>query len=106
MGSLGTAHLVSLLISLVAVAALCGFVAATIVRRNKRRARGYFLVGFFCGLVAGGILRKRRRGVNAIAAIARCMGVRPRMAGIPSSTGRFAVRLSPQWARQLPSRRL
>ena len=55
MGSLGPTHLISLLLLAVAmIAAICGFIASAVGRRNKRRARGFLLLGFFCGLMAGG----------------------------------------------------
>jgi hypothetical protein len=113
MGSLGTTQLISLVVGLAAVAASGGFVASTVARRNKRRARGYFLVGFFCGLLAGGILHRRRRALNALGAIARLLDVCPRPAGIRRGTVRFAARtlsfaaiharpaFSSQWPRQL-----
>jgi hypothetical protein len=56
MGSLGPTHLISLLLAVAIIAATCGFFASAVVRRNKRRARGFFLLGFFCGLMAGAIL--------------------------------------------------
>jgi hypothetical protein len=82
MGSLGLTHLISLLLAVAIIAATCGFIASAGVRRNKRRARGFFLLGFFCGLMAGAILPGRRRGLNALGAVARCADVRPLRAGI------------------------
>jgi uncharacterized membrane protein YeaQ/YmgE (transglycosylase-associated protein family) len=118
MGSLGPTQLISLLLAVAIVAAICGFIASAVARRNKRRARGFFLLGFFCGWMAGAILRGRRRGLNALAAVARCADVRPRRARIHSGTGRFAVHAvtlaashglqglwPPRWHRQM-SRRL
>ena len=114
MGSLGPTHLISLLLAVAIIAATCGFIASAVVRRNKRRARGFFLLGFFCGLMAGAILRGRRRGLNALAAVARRADGRPLRAGIRRGTGRFAARAltfaashvrlglsPPQWHRQL-----
>ena len=114
MGSLGPTHLIALLLAVAIIAAICGLIASAVVRRNKRRARGFFLLGFFCGLLAGAILRGRRRGLNALGALARCADVRPPIAGIRRGSGRFAaraltfaashVRLAlwpPQWHRQL-----
>jgi hypothetical protein len=92
MGSLGPTHLISLLLAVAIIAATCGFIASAVVRRNKRRARGFFLLGFFCGLMAGAILHGRRRGLNALGAVARCADVRPLRAGIRRGTGRFAAR--------------
>jgi hypothetical protein len=112
MGSLGTAHLISLLLGLVAVAALGGFAAATVAQRNKRRARAYFVVGLICGLLAGVVLR-RYRGVKAFATMARRVELHPRIVGISGSAGRLAAdalaiaasharpALSPEWVRQL-----
>jgi hypothetical protein len=74
MGSLGTTQLISLLLAVATVAALCGFVAST-ARRKKRRTRGIFLVGFFCGLVAGGVLRGRRSDAGRLAARALSLAV-------------------------------
>ena len=68
MGSIGPTHLISLLIALAIIAAICGFLATAVVRRNKRRTRGFFLLGFFCGLMAGAILHGRRRGTDRFAA--------------------------------------
>jgi hypothetical protein len=58
MGSLGPTHLISLLLAVAIIAATCGFIASAVVRRNKRRARGFFLLGFFCGLMARDSARK------------------------------------------------
>ena len=66
MGSLGPAHLLALLLVVAIVSATCGFIASAVSRRNKRRARKVFLLGFVCGYVVGPVLRKRRRGLNAL----------------------------------------
>lgn len=92
MGSLGPTQLIVLLVAVATIAAICGFIASAVARRNKRRARGSFLVGFVCGLMAGTILRGRRRGLNALGALARCADVRPPITGIRRGTGRVAVR--------------
>ena len=66
MGSCGPTQLISLLLAVTIIAAICGFIASAVARRNKRRARGFFLLGFFCGFMAGAILRGRRRALNAL----------------------------------------
>ena len=63
MGSLGTTHLISLLLAVASIAATCGFIASAVARRRKRRARVFFIVGFFCGLMTGTILAE---GVAAL----------------------------------------
>ena len=68
MGSLGPTHLISLLLAVAIIAATCGFIASAVARRNERRTRGVFLLGFSCGWMAGSILRGRRRGLNALGA--------------------------------------
>jgi uncharacterized membrane protein YeaQ/YmgE (transglycosylase-associated protein family) len=92
MGSLGPSHLIALLLAVAIIAAIGGFIASAVTRRNKRRARGFFLLGFFCGWMAGSILRGRRRGLNGLGALARCVDVRPPRARIRHDTGRFAAR--------------
>jgi len=67
MGSLGTAQLISLLLAVASVAALCGFVASALTRRTGQRTRRVFLLGVFCGLLAGRILPARRAGVGYLA---------------------------------------
>ena len=92
MGSLGPTHLISLLLAVAIIAATCGFIASAVARRNKRRARGFFVLGFFCGLIAGPILRRRRRGLNALGAVARRIDLRLLSAGKRYGTDRFAAR--------------
>jgi hypothetical protein len=77
MGSLEPTHLIALAITLASIAAMCGLIASPVARRNKRRARTFFLVGFLCGLTAGAIPRARRRGLRALRALASCAAVRP-----------------------------
>jgi hypothetical protein len=68
MGWLGTTQQLALLLGVAAVAALCGYLASTVARRDKPRARGYFLVGLFCGYLAGGVLRRKRHGTGGFVA--------------------------------------
>ena len=51
MGSLGATHLISLLLAVAIIAATCGFTASAVVRRNKRRARGFSFWGLVCGFL-------------------------------------------------------
>jgi hypothetical protein len=92
MGSLGSAHLIALLLAGATIAAMGGFVASAVARRYKQRARGPFLLGFFCGLMAGAILRGRRRGIRALGALAGHTDVRPLTAGIRRDAVRLAAR--------------
>ena len=71
MGSLGPTALISVLLAVAVVAAICGYIASAVARRNKRRARGYMVAGFFCGLVAGTVLRRKRQRLNALGAVTR-----------------------------------
>ena len=77
MGSVGPTYLAFLLLAVAIIAATCGFVVSTVARRNKRRACGFFVLGFLCGFMASPILRRRRRGLNALGAVARLVDVRP-----------------------------
>jgi uncharacterized membrane protein YeaQ/YmgE (transglycosylase-associated protein family) len=114
MRSLGPTLLIALLLAVAIIAAICGFIASAVARRNKRRERGFFLLGFFCGLMAGAILPRRRPGLNALGAVARCAAIGQLRAGMRRGTGRFAARAltfavshvrlglsPPQWHRQL-----
>jgi uncharacterized membrane protein YeaQ/YmgE (transglycosylase-associated protein family) len=91
MGSFGPTQLISLLLAVAIIAATCGFIASAVARRNKRRARGFFVLGFVCGLIAGPIVR-RSRGLNALGAVARCTDARLLSAGKRYGTDRFAAR--------------
>jgi hypothetical protein len=94
MGSLGPTHLISLLLAVAIIGAICGFVASAVSRRNKRRARRFFLLGFFCGLMTGAILRERRRGTGRFA-----------VRTLTSAAPRVRLGLSPaQWHRQMTQR--
>jgi hypothetical protein len=64
MESLGAMDLIALLIAVAIIAATCGFIASAATHRNKRRARGFFVLGFLCGLMTGVIRRRRRRGLT------------------------------------------
>jgi uncharacterized membrane protein YjdF len=77
MGSVGPTQLIVLLLAVAFISATGGFVASAIARRNKRRARGFFLLGFVCGFIARPILRRRLRGLNMLGVVARLVDVRP-----------------------------
>jgi hypothetical protein len=100
MGSLGPTHLIALLLAVAIIASIGGFIASAATRRNRRRARGWFILGFFCGLMAGTKLRGRRSGLNALAGFA---DVRSLGAGIRRGTGRFPPRAFTVAASLLPS---
>jgi hypothetical protein len=74
MWSLGPIQLTALVLAVAVIAAICGFIASIIVRRNRRRARGFFALGFLCGLMAGPALRRRRRFARALTSAALPVG--------------------------------
>ena len=51
--------LMVLLVALAVLTATCGVLASVVVRRHKRRARGFFVVGFLCGFTAATVRRNR-----------------------------------------------
>ena len=92
MGSVGPTHLISLLLAVAIIAAICGFIASAVVRRNNRMYAGSSFWASSRGFIASPILRRRRRGLNVLGAVARCADVRP-------SDGVLwtPVRLRPHW---------
>lgn len=62
MGAFGPTGVMVLLLAVAAIASASGYVASAIARRNKRRARAVFVLGFFCGSLASAIRRERHRG--------------------------------------------
>jgi hypothetical protein len=48
-----------LLIAIAGVAALGGYIAGVVRQRDKRRSRGYFMLGLVAGLVAATVTRRR-----------------------------------------------
>jgi hypothetical protein len=78
MQAVGPMQLILLLVAVAMIAAACGFLGSLVVQRKKRRARGYFVLGFLCGVTASAILRVRRRSLHALGAVGQRVGVRPR----------------------------
>jgi hypothetical protein len=60
-----------LLVAIAGTGAMSGFIASAVILRNKRRARGYFLLGVLTGLMAVAITPGRDRTLSAFAALAR-----------------------------------
>jgi hypothetical protein len=92
MGSLGTTPSVVLLLAVGVAAALCGYIASAVARRNKRRTRGVFLVGLFCGFTAGVVVRRRWRDIGRLAVRALNASALPTRLGL----------VPPQRPRRLP----
>jgi hypothetical protein len=93
MGSLGPTHLFSLLLVVAIIAATYRLFALPVARRNRRRARGFFLVGFFCGFMSCAILRRRHRRLQPLGAAGRCAQAFPPGIGLFCGTCRFAARV-------------
>ena len=81
MGSLGPTVLTALFFAVAIIGAFFGFTASAVARRNKRRARWFFTLGFISGWMAGGMRRRRRRGLNALGALAGQMSQRLPLGG-------------------------
>jgi hypothetical protein len=79
MGSVGPPHLIALLLVVAIIAASVGFLASTVALRNKRRSRGFFVLGVITGFTAAAITRGKYRRVSAIGQLARGF-TRPRNA--------------------------
>jgi len=78
MQAVGTTHLPLLLAGVALVAGASGFLGAVVMRRKSRRTRTIFTLGFVCGATAAAIFDARRRGVPALAATYRRLGLGPR----------------------------
>lgn len=76
MQAVGPTQLILLLVAVAIIAAACGFLGSLIVQRKKRRARGYFVLGFLCGATATTIMRARRRSLRPLAAVGQRIGLR------------------------------
>lgn len=92
MGFAGPAHQISLLLAVAIIAATCGFIASTVLRRNKHRARRLIVLGFFCGITVGMILRGYRRSSNAYKTVSPCADAGLLKAGMRLGADRFADR--------------
>jgi hypothetical protein len=74
MTAAGPLHVLLLAVS-AGAGALCGFLAAAVVLRKKRRARGYFVLGVLAGVTAAAVARGRYRKLYALSALARRLPV-------------------------------
>jgi hypothetical protein len=81
-----------LLVAFAVTAATFSGLGFVIARRNKRPARGLFVLGVVCGAVAGPILQRRSRHLRALRGAIR-------------SADRFAARVLALAARRQSSRR-
>jgi hypothetical protein len=64
-----------LLAAIAGTGALCGFLAAAVILRKKRRARGYFALGVLAGLTAAAVTRGRYRKLTTFRALTRRLPV-------------------------------
>jgi hypothetical protein len=62
MGALGPTGLMVLLLAVAAIASACGYVTSAVARKNKRRTRAVFVLGFLAGSLTNAVARERRRG--------------------------------------------
>jgi hypothetical protein len=60
-----------LLIAIAALAALGGYIAGAVRQRNKRRVRGYFVLGVITGFVAAVLTRRRLDRLSSLVLLAR-----------------------------------
>lgn len=65
--------LIALLIVIATVAALCGYVTATVRQRGRRSARTYFIVGVLTGIVGATIARRRLGHLSVAGPITRML---------------------------------
>jgi hypothetical protein len=70
MSAAGPVQLI-LLAAFAGTGALCGFIAAAVMLTNKRRARGYFILGVLTGLTAAALTHGRYRKLSAVGALVR-----------------------------------
>jgi uncharacterized membrane protein YeaQ/YmgE (transglycosylase-associated protein family) len=59
-----------LLVAIAGAGAMCGFVASVVVLRNKRRARGFFVLGVLTGWLAAAMTHGRHRQLGLFSALA------------------------------------
>ena len=91
MGSLGTTQFILLLVAVATAAALCGFVASTVARVKKRRARRSFIDGLLLWI---------HRGRGRPSKVARHRSSRRPRTQFLGGTGRLGR--SPPQPRRLP----
>src|SRR5262245_915633 len=61
---------VLLLVAVAGAGAICGFLASMMIRRNKRRVRGYFILGVLTGWLAAAMTHGRHRQLSLFSALA------------------------------------
>lgn len=84
--------LVWLLVALAVLATTRTLVGVVAARRNRRRARGFFVLGFLCGATATALVAHGGRGRQALGALTRHV-VAARRAGVLRSADRAAGRV-------------
>ena len=95
MSAAGSLQLI-LLVAFTGTGAMCGFIASVVILRNKRRARGYFILGVLTGFLASALTHGRYRKLSAFGALVRGF-VRPEWTRrpVPQAT----LGLSAAWRR-------
>ncbi len=79
-----------LLIAIAGVAALGGYIAGVVRQRNKRRATRYFVLGVVTGFIGAAVVG-RRRGLGALAPVARRLAL-PRRLDNPLTVAALQLR--------------
>jgi hypothetical protein len=64
MDTLAWWQLISLMSAVAIIAATGGYIYSAVARRNKRRSRGYFALGFLSGALTVAMTRNRRRRIR------------------------------------------
>jgi hypothetical protein len=106
MGVVGSLQQVVLLVTIAVAAALCGFIASAVSLRNKRRARGYFVLGVLTGLIAATITRRRyRRLASAVGARRLILFPTCTLPGVLNALERAIRLVSFQSSRAIPAAR-
>ena len=81
-----------LLAAIAGTGAMCGFLAAAVVLRKKKRARGYFVLGVLAGVTAAVVTRGRYRKLGALNSLARGFARQLPVVAVPTARSSAPIR--------------